>query len=168
MLFTLYHPLPLQKNAYKAGNFWGCENVSFASSGRHVDRPTFQNHQHPKGPPCNPAMHLGMKPNRPKPGPHDAAAPAQIVTTLGDALPVRAWHGQPPGQAQQMQAGRQQARRWSRRQAPRRPQGMDTDGRQDDCRDGRPARQNGAQSRTEDAQPQPVRIAENTSMHLSL
>ncbi|MBQ9040960.1 MAG: hypothetical protein IJ119_15960 [Clostridia bacterium] len=40
--------------------------------------------------------------------------------------------------------------------------------RRDDCRDGRPARQKGAQSRTEDAQPQPVRIAKNTSTHLSL
>ena len=94
-------------------------------------------------------MQLGTTPNRPKPGTHDAAAPAQIVTTLDDAPPVcMTWTAprtppQPPGQAQQMQAGRQQARRWSRRQAPRRPQEMDTDGRQDDCRDGRPARQRG-------------------------
>lgn len=111
----------------------GCENASMLSATRHVDRTTFRNHQHPKGHPCNPAMHMETSPNRPKPGTHDAAAQAQIVTTLGDALPVCVWYGlrhrcrfalscsapvcmawttprtppQPPGQAQQMQAGRQ-------------------------------------------------------------
>ena len=34
--------------------------------------------------------------------------------------------------------------------------------------DGRPARQNGAQSRTEDTQPQAVRIAENTTLHCQI
>ena len=54
-------------------------------------------------------MQLETTPNRPKPGTHDAAAPAQIVTTLGDApLCVHGMDSartppQPQGQAQQMQ-----------------------------------------------------------------
>ena len=118
-------------------------------------------------------MQLGTTPNRPKPGTHYGSSAGADRDELAAAPPLCVYGmGRPQepqqaaGQAQQMQAGRQQARRWSRRQAPRRPQGMDTGGRQDDCRDGRPARQRGAQSRTEDAQPQAVRIAENVTVYL--
>lgn len=101
-----------------------------------------------------------------------AAAPAQSVTTLADAplcvhgMDSARTHLSRQDRPSRCRAGQQQGRRWSRRQAPRRPQGMDTDGRRDDHRDGRSARQKGAQSRTEDAQPQPVRIAENVTVYL--
>ena len=125
----------------------------------------------PRGHPCNPAMHLGMKPNRPKPGPHNAAAPAQIVTTLGDAPPVCAWHGQRPGHHHSRQDRPSRCRR--------------DDSRPDDGADDRPHAGRRGWTQTEGrtiaemdaqpvrrahraAQPQPVRIAENTPMHLSL
>ena len=120
-------------------------------------------------------MHMEMTPNRPKPGPHDAAAPALIVTTQDDA-PLCV-HGMDSARTHH---SRQDRPSRCKRDDSRPDDGGDDDrphagrrgwtqtGRQDDYRDGRPARQKGAQSRTEDAQPQPVRIAENTSIHLSL
>ena len=162
---TLYH---FRKTLIRPENFWDVKMLPCFRLLGTLTAPPSEITNTPRGHPCNLAMHMETTPNRPKPGTHDAAAPAQIVTTLDDAPPVcMAWTtprtgpadagGTTAGPTMEPTTGPTQAAGDGHRPAGRTIAGTDA----------QPVR-GGAQSRTEDAQPQPVRITEDTSIHLSL
>ena len=105
-------------------------------------------------------MQLGTTPNRPKPGTHDAAAPARIATTQDDAqlCVCMAWTA--PGPTTTARTGPVDA--------------GGTTSRPDDGADDRPHAGRRGWTQTPGRtiagthSPRPVRIAENTSIHLSL